>query len=123
MNADPHPSQRVAELTAILGSEPLGDFWSALVRESDETLRELIEFLRVPCADEGTERRCQDGIVSIEREQIGRLVRYEWIKWATEQPAPKPSWLVPWEQMAEADREADRRIGYACILQERRSPR
>jgi hypothetical protein len=45
------------------------------------------------------------------REELGRAVREEWIAWAKEQPAPKTSWLVPWEDLPEADREVDRRIG------------
>jgi hypothetical protein len=46
-----------------------------------------------------------------DRDMLGRLVREEWIKWAKEQPNPKPSWLVPWEELSEPDREVDRRIG------------
>lgn len=45
------------------------------------------------------------------REELGRLVREVWIEWAKEQPNPKPSWLVPWEDLSEPDREVDRRIG------------
>lgn len=45
------------------------------------------------------------------REFLGKLVRAEWVKWAREQPNPKPSWLVPWDELGEPDREADRRIG------------
>lgn len=47
----------------------------------------------------------------VDREALGRLVREVWIEWAYEQAAPKPSWLVPWDDMAECDREVDRRIG------------
>jgi hypothetical protein len=47
------------------------------------------------------------------REQLGRHVREEWIDWASEQPSTKPSWLVPWEELSEPDREVDRRIGEA----------
>lgn len=47
------------------------------------------------------------------REQLGMLVRHVWIKWAQEQPNPKPSWLVPWIELSEADRDVDRRIGVA----------
>lgn len=47
----------------------------------------------------------------VDREQLGREVRAEWIAWAREQPSPKPSWLVPWEDLGELDREVDRRIG------------
>ena len=46
-----------------------------------------------------------------DREALGRLVREVWIAWAREQPAPKASWLVPWEDLSEPDREVDRRIG------------
>jgi len=44
------------------------------------------------------------------REEGGRLVRAAWISWAQQQPNPKPSWLVPWEDLAEEDKEADRVI-------------
>lgn len=46
-----------------------------------------------------------------DREALGRLVRKVWIGWASEQPNPKPSWLVSWEDLSEPDREVDRRIG------------
>lgn len=32
--------------------------------------------------------------------------------WAREQPDPKPSWLLPWEELTEPEREVDRRIGH-----------
>lgn len=38
-------------------------------------------------------------------------VRAIWIEWAKEQVKPKPSWLLPWEQLTEAEKEVDRRIG------------
>lgn len=50
------------------------------------------------------------------RESLGRLVRELWIEWAKEQPAPKPSWLVPWEGLSEPDREVDRRIGEGIAM-------
>lgn len=46
-----------------------------------------------------------------ERETFGREVRAEWVAWAREQPNPKPSWLKPWEELTEPEREVDRRIG------------
>lgn len=46
-----------------------------------------------------------------EREALGRFVREVWVEWAKDQPNPKPSWLVPWEQLSESDKEVDRRIG------------
>lgn len=45
------------------------------------------------------------------REALGALVREVWAEWAKEQDDPKPSWLVPWEELDEGQREADMRIG------------
>ena len=50
------------------------------------------------------------------RDALGRAVREAWIKWANTQPTPKPSWLVPYDQLHEADKEADRQIGEAIAL-------
>ncbi len=47
------------------------------------------------------------------REFLGKLVRAEWVKWAREQPSPKPSWLQSWDELTEPEREVDRRIGEA----------
>lgn len=47
------------------------------------------------------------------RERLGMRVREVWIEWAKTQPNPKPSWLVPWDQLGEPDKEADRCIGAA----------
>jgi hypothetical protein len=49
------------------------------------------------------------------REQLGRLVREQWVRWALEHPEPKPSWLLPYEQLSESDKEADRRIGEGLL--------
>ena len=45
------------------------------------------------------------------RELVGRLVRQVWIEWASEQDEPKPSWLLPWEDLDDGQREVDMRIG------------
>jgi hypothetical protein len=47
------------------------------------------------------------------RDDLGRRVRQVWIAWAECQPNPKPSWLVPFDDLSEADKEADRCIGSA----------
>lgn len=47
------------------------------------------------------------------RDKLGRRVREVWIAWAERQPNPKPSWLVPYDDLSEADKEADRCIGSA----------
>ena len=51
------------------------------------------------------------------RDRLGKLVRDVWIGWAKEQPSPKPSWLVPWEELGEVDREVDRRIGEKLFVE------
>jgi hypothetical protein len=50
---------------------------------------------------------------AIERDDLGRIVREAWVKWARTQPEAKPSWLIPYDGLPEADREADRQIGEA----------
>lgn len=47
------------------------------------------------------------------REFLGAMVRDAWVKWARQQPNAKSTWLVPYERLAEADKEADRQIGEA----------
>lgn len=47
------------------------------------------------------------------RDELGRIVREAWVRWARKQPSPKPSWLVPYDELSEADKEADRQIGEA----------
>jgi hypothetical protein len=49
------------------------------------------------------------------RDDLGRIVREAWCRWACAQPDPKPSWLVPWESLPESDREADRLIAEAVL--------
>jgi hypothetical protein len=44
------------------------------------------------------------------REDGGKLVRAAWVRWAEKQPNPKASWLAPWEELSEPDKEADRCI-------------
>jgi hypothetical protein len=58
---------------------------------------------------------CQDGArpLPFDRDQLGRFVREAWVRWARTQPDPKASWLVPYDQLSETDKEADRQIGEA----------
>jgi len=50
----------------------------------------------------------------IDREVLGRIVRDTWVKWASEQPDTKPSWLVPWgPELDPGQREVDCLIGEA----------
>lgn len=50
-------------------------------------------------------------LLAVRREVLGRMVREIWIEWAKEQPIVKPSWLVPFDDLSEPDKEVDRRIG------------
>ena len=47
------------------------------------------------------------------RDPLGKKVRAIWIQWAHQQPvaATKPHWVTPYEELPEADKEVDRRIG------------
>lgn len=47
----------------------------------------------------------------ISRDTLGRAVRKAWIQWANDQPEPKPSWFVTYDDLPERDKEADRQIG------------
>ena len=49
------------------------------------------------------------------RDQLGEMVRIAWVKWARTQPDPKPTWLVPYAELSEPDKEADRQIGEALL--------
>jgi hypothetical protein len=49
------------------------------------------------------------------RELVGRLVRQVWAQWAQEQPDPKPSWLLGWDELDDGQREVDMRIGAALF--------
>jgi hypothetical protein len=51
----------------------------------------------------------------MDRDKLGRVVRDAWVRWAKMQPDPKPSWLVPYDELSEPDREADRQIGIAVF--------
>ena len=59
------------------------------------------------------------------RELAGRYVRQAWVEWAREQPDPKASWLLPWEELDDGQREVDMRIGAALFeaRPSRRAPR
>ena len=49
--------------------------------------------------------------IPYDRDTLGRFVREAWVRWAEMQPSPKPSWLLPYDELSEADKEADRQIG------------
>jgi hypothetical protein len=49
------------------------------------------------------------------RDELGRVVRRAWVRWAETRPDPKPSWLVPYDDLSEPDKEADRQIAEAVL--------
>jgi hypothetical protein len=53
------------------------------------------------------------------REQRGQTVRETWVTWAKRQRAPKHSWLVPWCNLDDGQREVDMLIGDALTAAER----
>ena len=53
------------------------------------------------------------GAAGLDRDYGGRLVREAWVRWALTQPSPKPTWLVPYDELSEPDKEADRQIAEA----------
>jgi len=55
-------------------------------------------------------------IPGLSPDELGKAVRDQgWLPWASQQPNPKDSWLVPWDDLNETDREADRQIGLALL--------
>lgn len=57
------------------------------------------------------------GPLPMPRDSLGEHVREAWVRWAMTQPDPKASWLVPYAELKECDKEADRQIGeHVCRL-------
>jgi hypothetical protein len=88
------------------------EFHSGLRSESSDRMRKAMRSvleaaLSRPSVAEGTVA------LPMNRETLGRMVREAWVRWAMTQPSPKPSWLVPYDELAEPDKEADRQIGEA----------
>jgi hypothetical protein len=54
------------------------------------------------------------GLVTFyDRDVLGRIVREAWVAWASGQANPKPYWLLPYDELRECEKEADRQIGEA----------
>ena len=53
--------------------------------------------------------------ITLDRDRLGQMVRHAWVEWAKTQDAAKPSWLLPYDELSEADKEADRQIGEYLI--------
>ena len=59
----------------------------------------------------------EDDALGWNRETLGRRVREVWVAWAKTQHEPKASWLLPWEELDERDREVDRQIGETIAME------
>lgn len=57
----------------------------------------------------------EDVMRMTDRDKWGKIVRDAWIKWAMTQENPKASWLVPYDDLSEPDKEADRQIAEAVL--------
>lgn len=94
------------ELAKRLRAATMGFDWSDLPDDAlvpaVPLLREAAAFLSRPV-----------DTLPLDRETLGRMVREAWVRWARTQPDPKPSWLVPYDELSEPDKEADRQIGEA----------
>lgn len=51
-----------------------------------------------------------------EVERVAREIRGAWVEWATRQPNPKPSWLVPWDRCDEQTKDADRYLALRVLV-------
>lgn len=52
-----------------------------------------------------------------EEKTLGQIVRETWVEFAKTHHSPKPSWLVPWEELGPWDKEMDKRIGLAVATE------
>jgi len=91
----------------ILGRGVTLPSWSA--RDAYGWRNFLISRIRMAIGREW-EYATQQIVPERERELGGKLVREAWVEWASRQDITKPSWLVPWEELSERDKEADRCI-------------
>lgn len=75
----------------------------------------MAENICPPCPECGAPGNYADGgrPLPYDRDTLGRMVREAWVRWAETQPNPKASWLLPYDELAEPDKEADRQIGEA----------
>jgi hypothetical protein len=97
--------QFIADEGGIWEIEPVG---RRFLRSSEIPGRRILGLCReVEDARESAAAKVE----AADREALGRLVREAWMHWARQHPNPKHSWLMPWEELAEDDREVDRQIG------------
>jgi hypothetical protein len=116
---DAEVAERVGALTESLeGVLDILAGWSIPRTDSEKVrdARAILDRLHTALATAGAPGSQEDDFgawCTQRREWLGRIVREVWVRWAKEQPEPKPSWLVPWDGLTEPEQEVDRRIGEA----------
>lgn len=89
--------------------------WQVITGESETYFSTVVA--RRLIAEVRRQRGAEKAIPDIsDRDQLGRLVREAWVGWAGKQSRPKASWLVPYDELTELDKEADRCIGEHLLL-------
>lgn len=106
-------------ITMEMVQEAEREYWNAGAKRGVRDVRSALEaaLALVPHPPEGGKEAGNhlngNRPLPWDRDTLGRMVREAWVRWAETQPSPKPSWLVPYEELAEPDKEADRQIGEA----------
>jgi hypothetical protein len=84
------------------------------LRSGDRDSRRMVDApLVVEVAEPSPSQMDGNRPLPCDRDTLGRLVREAWVRWAQTQPNPSPSWLVAYDDLSEANKEADRQIGEA----------
>lgn len=103
-----------ARLVSFIDNEgPPAREWEAISETTGElavaiaAMQDTAQLACVPDRADGSQPLPYD------RDTLGRFVREAWVRWAKTQPDPKPSWLAPYDDLSEPDKEADRQIGEA----------
>lgn len=99
--------------TALLSNHMRVDVETIDGRQYVALLNEADEVIGAGVLSNFHPRPIRPSVHSRDRDIGGRLVREAWVRWATSQAEAKPSWLVSYDDLDEADKEADRQIAEA----------
>lgn len=85
-------------------------------------VKEAEEIIAKAAMDEARRLIGEDGVVCSRcgddlNEGLGRRVRELWVDWARRQPNPQPSWLVPWDELSVAGKEAAIATGRGMFIE------
>lgn len=85
------------EVHPLAGNEPY-DWPAHFIKQVRKALAEAMN------AASTSANVAQEQPPTISRDFLGQIVREAWVKWAKQQPSPKPSWLAPYVELSETDR-------------------